>query len=44
MNKKPFHVYYRHTRGKGYKEFATRAAQLSFIRKAPLSWAITSYN
>ena len=39
-----YYVYYRTTKGKGYKSFATRAAQHNFIRRAPMSWAITSYN
>lgn len=41
---KKYCVYYRHTRGKGYREFSTREAQAKFIRNAPLSWVITSYN
>lgn len=39
-----YYVYYRTTRGKGYREFATRAAQCKFITTAPMTWAITSYN
>lgn len=38
------YVYYRHSRGKGYREFTTKAAQLKFIRTAPLHYVITNYS
>lgn len=39
-----FVVYYRTTRGKSSRRFATRAAQVKFIVNAPMTWVITSYN
>lgn len=44
MTAKPYHVYYRHSRGKGFKAFKTRDQQVRFIINAPHTFAITSYN
>jgi len=39
-----FYVYYRHSKGKGYKEFKTRDAQRNFICRAPMTYVITAFN